>query len=148
MPARRPCPPAPGLLEAYAAQFDPVFNRLAQRHSFRIYLAGLLLPRDRPKTLTALAGAEPITTGSPNLFEIPLERLIEEDPEVIVLGDAGYGVTKEQVAARPGWDVMTAVRTGSVRPADDVLITRPGPRIGDGLRSLALAIHPDLELAE
>jgi iron complex transport system substrate-binding protein len=97
--------------------------------------------------MIALAGATPITTGSADLFDIPLERLIEQDPEVILLGDAAYGVTKEQVAARPGWDVMTAVRTGAIRPADDVLITRPGPRIGEGLRSLALAIHPDLDLA-
>jgi SRSO17 transposase len=60
MPARRPCPPAPGPLEAYAAQFDPLFTRVSQRHSFRTYLTGLLLPRDRPKTRTALAGAEPL----------------------------------------------------------------------------------------
>jgi SRSO17 transposase len=32
-----------------------------QRRRFREYLAGLLLPRDRNKTLTALVGAEPIT---------------------------------------------------------------------------------------
>ena len=55
-----PCPPAPGPLEAYAAHFDEVFARLAQRRSFREYLVGLLLPRDRNKTLTALVGAEPI----------------------------------------------------------------------------------------
>ena len=59
MSSYRPCPPAPGPLEAYAVQFDSLFNRLAQRQSFRTYLAGLLLPRDRPKTLTAIAGAEP-----------------------------------------------------------------------------------------
>jgi SRSO17 transposase len=40
-------------------QFDSLFHRLSQQQSFRIYLAGLLLPRDRPKTLTAIAGAEP-----------------------------------------------------------------------------------------
>jgi DDE superfamily endonuclease len=34
---------------------------LAQRRGFREYLAGLLAPRDRNKTLTALAGAEPVT---------------------------------------------------------------------------------------
>ena len=59
MSSYRPCPPAPGPLEAYAVQFDSLFNRLSQRQSFRTYLAGLLLPRDRPKTLTAIAGAEP-----------------------------------------------------------------------------------------
>jgi DDE superfamily endonuclease len=34
---------------------------VAQRRGFREYLAGLLAPRDRNKTLTALAGAEPVT---------------------------------------------------------------------------------------
>src|SRR5919201_5328058 len=60
MTARRPCAPAPGPLEAYAVQFDELFGVLAQRESFRAYLHGLLLPRDRNKTLTALAGAEPV----------------------------------------------------------------------------------------
>src|SRR5215471_3616363 len=61
MTARRPCPAAPGPLEGYAARFDDVFGSLAQRRGFREYLAGLLAPRDRNKTLTALAGAEPVT---------------------------------------------------------------------------------------
>jgi hypothetical protein len=60
MSARRSCPPAPGPLEAFAQQFDPLFSSLAQRRSFRDYLQGLLLPRDRNKTLTGLAGAEPV----------------------------------------------------------------------------------------
>src|SRR6266852_1202515 len=61
MTARRPCPAAPGPLEEYAARFDDLFSRLAQRRGFREYLAGLLAPRDRNKTLTALAGAGPVT---------------------------------------------------------------------------------------
>ena len=60
MTARRSCAPAPGPLEAYARQFDDVFGVLAQRESFRAYLQGLLLPRDRNKTLTALVGTEPL----------------------------------------------------------------------------------------
>ena len=61
MSARRPCPPAPGPLEGYAQRFDALFSSLAQRRGLRDYLQGLLLPRDRNKTLTGLAGAEPIT---------------------------------------------------------------------------------------
>jgi SRSO17 transposase len=60
MTKRLPCPPAPGPLEDYAAQFDPLFRSLAQRRGLRAYLQGLLLPRDRNKTLTALVGAEPV----------------------------------------------------------------------------------------
>jgi len=51
--------PAP--LEEYAQAFDDLFHTHIQRRRFREYLAGLLLPRDRNKTLTALVGAEPIT---------------------------------------------------------------------------------------
>ena len=60
MTVRRACPPAPGPLEAYAAAFDDLFGHLAQRRGFRAYLQGLLLPHDRHKTLTGLAGAEPV----------------------------------------------------------------------------------------
>jgi hypothetical protein len=48
-------------LEQHAHAFDDLFHTRIQRQRFRAYLAGLLLPRDRNKTLTALAGAEPIT---------------------------------------------------------------------------------------
>jgi SRSO17 transposase len=60
MTRRRPCPVPPGPLEEYAARFDDLFTRVAHRRGFREYLAGLLAPRDRNKTLTALAGAEPV----------------------------------------------------------------------------------------
>ena len=90
-----------------------------------------------------IAGGEPITTGSTTNFEIPLETLVTADPEVILLGDAAYGATADAVAARPGWGVMTAVKDGTIRPVDDVIITRPGPRLVEGLQALAIAIHPD-----
>ena len=60
MTKRLPCPPAPGPLEAYAAQYDDRLGTLAQRRGFREYLQGLLLPRDRHKTLTGLVGTEPV----------------------------------------------------------------------------------------
>jgi hypothetical protein len=52
MTIRLSCPSALGPLEAYAARFDDLLSTLAQRRGFRDYLAGLLLPRDRNKTLT------------------------------------------------------------------------------------------------
>jgi iron complex transport system substrate-binding protein len=95
--------------------------------------------------LIELAGGGPITTDQSFVF--PLERLVEADPQVIVLGDANYGATPEGVAARKGgWAQMTAVREGEVRPIDDIIVTRPGPRLAEGLAALALAIDPHLEL--
>jgi iron complex transport system substrate-binding protein len=93
-----------------------------------------------------LAGGEPITSGSPDKFDVPAERLLRADPEVILLGDAAYGVTVDQVKARPGWSTMTAVKTNAIKPIDDIVVTRPGPRIVDGLRALAAALHPEIVL--
>jgi hypothetical protein len=59
MTKRRSAPPAPAPLEAYCQQFDPLFGKLNQREAFRSYLAGLLLPAERNKTITALANTEP-----------------------------------------------------------------------------------------
>ena len=92
--------------------------------------------------MITLAGGDPITTGSPTVFAIPLETLLAADPQVIVLGDAAYGMTPEIVAARPGWGGMAAVASGAIRPVNDVVVTRPGPRLVEGLRALALAIDP------
>ncbi|GAC1530530.1 MAG: hypothetical protein NVS2B4_09450 [Ramlibacter sp.] len=50
----------PEPLEDYAVRFDPLLHTPAQRRGFRAYVSGLLLPRERNKTLTALAGAEPV----------------------------------------------------------------------------------------
>lgn len=66
---------------------------------------------------------------------------------MILLGDAAYDstITSASVADRPGWGQMRAVRLGWILPMlDDVLVTRPGPRIVDGLEALARAIHPEL----
>jgi iron complex transport system substrate-binding protein len=93
--------------------------------------------------MITLAGGTPITTGSTTNFEIPLEKLVTADPELILLGDAAYGTTADAVKVRNGWSGMTAVKNGAILAVDDVVISRPGPRLVDGLRALALAIHPD-----
>jgi SRSO17 transposase len=79
MTKRVPCPPAPKPLEDYAAPFDELFTSLAQRRSFREYLEGLLLPRERNKTLTALAGAEPIV-GAQTPTVQRLQFFLSESP--------------------------------------------------------------------
>ena len=93
-----------------------------------------------------VAGGDPLTTGTDGVYQLEEEQILAFDPEVILLGDAAYGVTPEDVAARPGWGTLAAVTNGDIRPIDDVIVTRPGPRLADGIRTLATAIHPDIVL--
>jgi iron complex transport system substrate-binding protein len=96
--------------------------------------------------MVSIAGGSAITTTDPQVFAIPLEQLVTADPEVIVLGDAAYGTCPDNVVTRPGWAGITAVQDGQIRPVDDIIVTRPGPRLGEGLAALALAIHPDADI--
>ena len=105
-----------------------------------------LAPDDFTTDLIRHAGGDPITSGTPGVYTISIERLVSADPQVILLGDAAYGTTVSAVRSRPGWGGITAVRSGAVRPIDDIIVTRPGPRIADGLAALAEAIHPGLVL--
>src|SRR6266542_3892826 len=84
-------PTGPGPRGGCAAQFDPLFGRLAQRRGLRAYLQGLLLPRDRNKTLTCLAGAEPVVGAQQGAVQ-GLQFFLSESPYdhgVLVIDDTG-----------------------------------------------------------
>ena len=77
--------------------------------------------------------------------QVSLETLIEKQPDLILLGDATWGgMTVQMVADRGGWDALTAVKNGKVFPFDDNLVSRPGPRMVEGLEALAKFLHPEL----
>jgi len=98
------------------------------------------------ESLIVTAGGKPVT-GDRLSTAIQLEELVTADPQLILLGDAAYdaSITPSSVASRAGWSGIAAVRSGRiVVMLDDEIITRPGPRIVDGLEALARAIHPEL----
>jgi iron complex transport system substrate-binding protein len=77
--------------------------------------------------------------------QVSVEELLSKQPDFIVLGDSTYGgVTPEQVAARAGWQALKAVQDGKVFTFDDNTVSRPGPRLVDGLEAMAKLIHPEL----
>ena len=53
-------------------------------------------------------------------------------------GAVGDGIAHDE----PGWRELSAIREGRVVAIHDEAVLRPGPRIGDGLATLARAIHP------
>ena len=75
---------------------------------------------------------------------ISSEELVVQNPNIILLGDAAYGVTPESVAQRAGWEGIDAVKNSHIYAFDDNLVSRPGPRLVDGLEALAKILHPDL----
>ena len=86
-------------LEQYAQGFDDLFHTHIQRRRFREYLAGLLVPRDRNKTLTALVGAEPI----PQAQTAPVQQV----PYFLSEAD---GEAEAVSARRMGWQNCRPIR--------------------------------------
>ncbi len=90
------------------------------------------------------AGGYNIASDIEGYPQLSLEQVVAADPMFIVLGDSAFGVTAEAVAARPGWENLSAVKSGQVLPFDDNLLSRPGPRLVDGLEALAKLLRPGL----
>ena len=93
--------------------------------------------------LIARAGGVNIGKGLTSSWaQISLEQLVVSNPSIIILGDSAYGTTVDSVKQRPGWGGLAAVKNGQVYPFDDNLVSRPGPRLVDGLEALAELLHP------
>jgi iron complex transport system substrate-binding protein len=74
--------------------------------------------------------------------QLSLEQIVVENPSIIILGDSVWGITPESVLERAGWESIEAVKSKQIFPIDDSLISRPGPRLVDGLEALAKILHP------
>lgn len=96
-------------------------------------------------TFISMAGGVNVAAGAKAAWaQLSTEEIIKENPDLIILGDANWGVNAEAVKSRSGWGAIKAVKQDAIYPIDDNLISRPGPRLADGLVALAKIIHPEL----
>jgi iron complex transport system substrate-binding protein len=102
--------------------------------------------------LIALAGGEDCFAEL-GQFKRAKQRIIEDPqevvrraPELIVGSWCGKRFRPEQVAARPGWDAIPAVRNGQLHEIKSADILQPGPAaLSDGVRQLHALIRGCLE---
>ena len=96
-------------------------------------------------TLIGMAGGENIAHDMDGQYvQVSGEELLIRNPVIILLGDAAYGITPQMVIARPGWEAIDAVKNQKIFEFDDDLVSLPGPRLVDGLETLAKILHPEL----
>ncbi len=95
--------------------------------------------------VTAAGGANIVTAAMGDFPQVDPEYVVLQDPEIVVLTDAPFGVTSADVAARPGWDGVKAVVAGRVFELDQAaadLLSRPGPRLAEAVEVLVRLFHP------
>jgi iron complex transport system substrate-binding protein len=143
------------LNESLKARYDAVMQKLSQaKDAPTVFYEIDATDPTKPYTsgpgtfidlVITLAGGKNIGSELKDAYaQISSEELVKQNPDIIVLGDALYGVTPEAVAQRPGWNALNAVKNNQVFPFDDNLISRPGPRLLDGLEQMAQLVHPEL----
>lgn len=96
--------------------------------------------------LYTLLKAQNIAAGGDTEYpQLSKEMIIERNPEVIVVATGpGEGrTTAEDVKARPGWDVISAVKNDRVYEINEDIVSRPGPRVVDGLEHVATLLYPE-----
>jgi len=141
------------LVERLAAGLDEVRRRAAvlERRP-RVYFEEWDEPQiSGIRWVSELVAAAGGTDCFPELAGQPLarDRIVQDPLEVarrapdIILGSwCGKRFRPEQVAARPGWEQIPAVRTGYVREIKSPLILQPGPAaLTDGVRAIQLVIE-------
>ncbi|MDE0653822.1 MAG: ABC transporter substrate-binding protein [bacterium] len=74
--------------------------------------------------------------GYPQLTE---EYIIEADPELIIITDL-LAYSAADVAARPGWDTVTAVRDGNILVVNADIASRWGPRLPQFVTAIVEAL--------
>lgn len=97
--------------------------------------------------LIHLAGGVNIASDAAAKYPVyNLETLIERNPEVIIIsvGHGSIAASVEAVKSRKRWQIIDAVKNNRVYGINADLVSRPGPRIVDGIEEMARFIHPDL----
>jgi iron complex transport system substrate-binding protein len=99
-------------------------------------------PHDFLFDLLRLAGCEPVTANATSSYpQWSKEQLLAEDPAVFLFtSDSGDSV--KGIEGDPALKGLTAVRLGRVGSVDADLVSRPGPRLVEGLEALAQMLHP------
>jgi iron complex transport system substrate-binding protein len=89
------------------------------------------------------AGCDSVSAGAATAYpEWSVEDVVAAGPEVyLVSSESAEDVAT--VGERPGFDAIAAVVDGRVVRIDSDLVTRPGPRIVDGLAALVAALAED-----
>jgi iron complex transport system substrate-binding protein len=92
-----------------------------------------------------LAGGSNIFDDLDGWVQVSLEEIVVRDPSVIVFADGPFVQTSvDSLKERSGWGGLSAVQEGRVYAINTDLLDLPGPRLVEGLETMAKILHPEL----
>jgi iron complex transport system substrate-binding protein len=99
--------------------------------------------------LIKLAGGQNIFENATEAYpKVSSEAIIEQNPDIIVfpssMGPSNFWGTFADVANRPGWNTINAIKNQQMYTINADMINQPAPRQVDALEALAKIIHPEI----
>ncbi len=96
--------------------------------------------------LLELAGGDNIAKDADIAYpRLSMEVVLKKDPEIILFPTmVGQGAPEPDMAQWLRWPTMSAVKNKQLHVVPWALISRPGPRLVQGLEALAQVIHPEV----
>ena len=126
-----------GTIADAIGQAQPVsaFLEIAQNPLFTVGSGTLM------DDLLAAAGGRNVVKQA-GFVPYSVEQLVADDPQVY-MATKGSMSDPAELTRRPGYDKLQSVKNSRVAVLDDNLVSRPGPRVVQGVRQMAEALHPD-----
>ncbi len=90
--------------------------------------------------LIGTSGAINAAASTTGWSEVNAEAIIKADPDVILYSKLSVDPTT--IKKRSGWNGIAAVKNNQLFAIDDNLVSRPGPRLSEGLIAVFDAIYP------
>lgn len=101
-----------------------------------------------PEMVAMAGGHDGLGRAGEDSVRVAWEEIRRYDPEVILVMPCSFSIARTVkefplLRARPGWEALSAVRTGRVFAVETGYVHRPGPRLVTGLRLMAALFHPE-----
>ncbi len=92
--------------------------------------------------MITLANGENIAHSSTTAYPLlSREEILRRQPDVIIATNDIVRSTADILSSYPEWKTLPAIRNRRVSIVDASVVSRPGPRIVDGLEAVVTAIH-------
>jgi iron complex transport system substrate-binding protein len=108
-----------------------------------VYIAG----HWGPEQITRAGGVDVLGTAGQHSTMVPMEQLIAADPQIVLFAPCGYTLSATAAEAKrclalPQWSWLGGRQVWALDA--NGLVSRPGPRIVDGIEAMARVFNPGL----
>jgi len=147
-------------VQAFRAGLAAIDERLSRRQGppKKVFLESMhrLMKTFAPESITAFAleraggvnvADDARSAGGTNIAEYGKEAVLARGAEInVYLAQRGAmnDVTREQILEEPGFGAVCAVQRKAVFVVDEDLVSRPTPRLLQGIRQIAGYLYPEV----